>query len=89
MNMKTPRLIKIGDAISQLLNVSLLPNHENTTANESISGRSYRCGWKKTQKTIDFLFSPFEREHCKKAHESDIQRAIDLLTSEGKYDENS
>lgn len=40
----TPRWIKIGDALSQLLNVALLPRHKETTANESISGRAHRCG---------------------------------------------
>lgn len=42
----TPRWTKIGDALSQLLNVALLPRHKETTANESISGRAHRCGWR-------------------------------------------
>jgi hypothetical protein len=75
----TPRLIKIGDAFSQLVNVAVLPNHKDTTANESISGRAYRQGWKNARKVIDFLFLPFERDHCKKSHEADLQRARDLL----------
>ena len=75
----TPRLIKIGDAMSQLVNVAVLPNHKDTTANESISGRAYRMGWTNTRKVIDFLFLPFERDHCKKSHEADLQRARDLL----------
>ena len=41
----TPRIIKIGDALSQLVNVALLPTHRSTTANESISGRAHRMGW--------------------------------------------
>jgi hypothetical protein len=28
----TPRMIKIGDAMSQLVNVAVLPNHKDTTA---------------------------------------------------------
>ena len=26
---------------------------------ESISGRAYRCGWRRTEAIIDWLFSPF------------------------------
>lgn len=73
--MNTPRLIKIGDALSQLLNVTLLPRHRETTANESISGRAHRLGWRRTERVIDWLFSPWEPEHCRRAHEKDVQRA--------------
>ena len=48
--MNTPRLIKIGDALSQLANVTLLPRHRETTANESISGRAHRLGWRRTER---------------------------------------
>ncbi|WJJ93985.1 hypothetical protein [Neopusillimonas aromaticivorans] len=72
--MNTPRLIKIGDALSQLANVTLLPRHRETTANESISGRAHRCGWR-VERFIDWLFSPWERDHCRRAHEKDIERA--------------
>jgi len=75
--------IKIGDALSQLVNVALLPGHRQTTANESISGRAHRMGWRRVERVIDLVFSPLEREHCKKAHESDIDRAIRLLESLG------
>ena len=78
------RLIMIGDAISQLCNVAFFPNIDNTTANESISGRSYRCGWKKTQWVIDTIFSPFEKNHCRVAYENDIARAVELLESAQK-----
>lgn len=50
----TPRWIKIGDALSQLFNVALLPRHKETTANESISGRAHRCGWR-AERWIDAL----------------------------------
>ena len=82
MNDTTPRYIKVGDALSQLLNVLLLPKHKYTTANESISGRAYRCRWTRTQKLIDWIFSPFEKDHCRKAFESDLVRAKNLLHSE-------
>lgn len=73
--MNTPRLIKIGDALSQLLNVTLLPRHRETTANESISGRAHRMGWRRTERFINWLFRWWEPEHCRKAHEKDVMRA--------------
>lgn len=79
MNDPTPRLVKIGDAFSQLLNVTFLPRHKETTANESISGRAHRCGWKRTERAIDWLFSRWENEHCKASHEKDMARAVQLL----------
>lgn len=79
----TPRWLKIGDAISQLLNVLLLPNHLETSANESISGRAYRCSWKKTQSVIDFIFSPFEKDHCRLAYEKDLYRCKQYIDIEG------
>ena len=83
MNDDTPRLVKIGDAMSQRLNVTFLPRHRETNANESISGRAHRMGWRRVERVIDLVFSPIEREHCKKSHESDIDRAIRLLESLG------
>lgn len=73
--MNTHRLIKIGDALSQMMNVTFLPKHRETTANESISGRAHRCRWYRTERFIDWLFRPWERDHCRKAHEKDIERA--------------
>jgi hypothetical protein len=73
------RLLKIGDALSQLANVALLPRHGDTTANESISGRAYRQGWKKAERFIDWLFSPFEKDHCRLSHEAEVRRARKLL----------
>ena len=75
----TPRIIKIGDALSQLINVALLPGHRQTTANESISGRAHRVGWRRIERVIDAVFSPFERDHCRKAHEADVARSMKLL----------
>ena len=79
MNDTTPRYIKIGDAISQLLNVSLLSRHKYTNANESISGRCHRCGWKRAEKVINTLFYVFEKDHCRKAYIADISRAKQLI----------
>ena len=83
MNDDTPRLVKIGDALSQLLNVTFLPRHRETNANESISGRAHRQGWLRVERVIDLVSSPIEPDHCKKSHESDINRAIRLLESLG------
>ncbi len=71
----TSRLYKIGDALSQLVNVALLPMHQETTANESISGRAYRRGWRRTEAVINWLFSPWEQDHCRNAYEADRLRA--------------
>lgn len=76
------RLMKIGDALSQLANVAFLPNVHQTTANESISGRAHRMGWKRIEKAIDLLFSPFEKDHCRLSYEADLRRAKDLLENE-------
>lgn len=77
--MNQSRLIKIGDALSQLVNVTFLPRHRETTANESISGRAHRLGWRRTERFIDWLFSPWERDHCRRAHEADLRRARQLI----------
>lgn len=73
------RAYKIGDALSQLLNVAFLPDVHKTTANESVSGRAYRCGWTFVQKVIDLIFSPWEKEHCRLSHEADVARARRLI----------
>lgn len=45
--------------------------------------RAPRMGWRRVERVIDLVFSPLERDHCKKSHESDINRAIKLLESLG------
>ena len=79
MNDTTPRYIKIGDALSQLFNVMLLPRHKYTNANESISGRCHRCGWKLAEKVINALFYVFEKDHCRKSYTADVSRARSLI----------
>ena len=79
MNDTTPRYIKIGDALSQLFNVLLLPRQNYTNANESISGRCHRCGWKLAEKVINALFYVFEKDHCRKVYIADIRRAKQLV----------
>jgi hypothetical protein len=73
------RLYKIGDALSQLLNVAFLPNHKETNANESVSGRAWRQGWLSTVIFIDWLFAWWEKDHCRLAYEADIQKARDFI----------
>ena len=72
--------IRVGDAISQLLNVLIF---FGTNPNESVSGRSWRLRdkrfWGLMVTVIDFIASPFEFAHCKKAHEADFQRALDTV----------
>ena len=68
-------LIHTGDALSQLANTLLLAGDPN----ESISGRAYRCGWRRTEAIIDWIFSPFHDSHCLKAYTNDAERARRLL----------
>lgn len=68
-------LIRLGDALSQLLNVALL----NGDANESISGRSHREGWKTAERTIDTLLRPLGPDHCRTAYLEDVARAREIV----------
>ena len=71
----TPRAAKALDALSQFVNVGILPRHRETTANESISGRSFRQGWA-LRRWIDALFF-WQRNpgHCERAYRADVKRA--------------
>ena len=72
----TPRIGKIGDALSQLVNVALLPRHRETTANESVSGRAYREGWRAARWIDAVFFWQRKPRHCERAYLSDLDRAI-------------
>ena len=65
-------LMRCGDALSQLVNVVLL----NGQANESVSGRAYRCNWQNTEATIDFVLG---FGHCRKAYGNDLLRAQQVI----------
>lgn len=67
------RLIRIGDALSQLLNVLFLNGHPN----ESLSGRAYRTG-SKWRAVIDAIFW-FDRNHCFISYMNDVRYAGQLL----------
>lgn len=67
------RLIRIGDALSQLCNVVFLNGHPN----ESLSGRAWRTKsiW---YKVIDILLW-FDKNHCETAYYNDVKYARELL----------
>lgn len=67
------RLIRIGDALSQLLNVILLDGHPN----ESLSGRAWRTQ-SRWHKVIDAVLW-FDPEHCRTAYINDLHYAYDLI----------
>lgn len=78
------RITKIGNAMSQLANVTLLPNHKMTTANETISGRAHRMEWQ-IEKVIDVIFFWEQNpRHCKRAYLSDLDRALAYIESHNK-----
>lgn len=75
----TSRIYRALDAISQLINVLVY----NGEPNHSLSGDAYRFNRTKLQQRIDWLFErmPFgwhESDHCRLAHEADIERAFNL-----------
>jgi len=71
--------LRVGNAISQLINT--LVGGDNP--NESVSGRAWRerrrFGWKQTRIVIDFLFSPFHKNHCQTSARNDVRRARSLI----------
>lgn len=69
--MRAPFWVRAGDASSQWLNTLFLRGEPN----ESISGRAYREGWRRTEKVINVLLSWKEPDHCRRAHEADVVRA--------------
>ena len=75
MYTRQSRLRRFLDALSQLFNVILF----NGDANSSISGDSYKYNIEWRMKLIDFVFSPFEKNHCKLAYEKDVMLAYMLI----------
>ena len=76
-------LIRVGDATSQLFNVTVLFG-EN--ANESVSGRAYRMsdtskGWRFTRAALDFVLND---DHCETAYLNDVARAAKTLNDSKK-----
>ena len=77
----TPRWVKVLDALSQLANVALMPRSDDTTSDESISGRSHREGLA-IEALIDALFF-WQRDpgHCERSYLADIDRARNQITA--------
>ena len=71
-------LARVGNALSQLLNVVLLNGHPN----ESVSGRCHREGWKTAETIVDTLFW-FDPEHCLHSH---LNERVWCRSIMGQYD---
>jgi hypothetical protein len=67
--------IKLGDALSQFLNVLIF----NGDSNHSISGDAWRFKRAWLQRILDFLFILFEKDHCYKAYLHDVKKASKLV----------
>ena len=71
-------LTRVGDATSQLVNVTFL---FGDNANESVSGRAYRLkhkhkSWKWINAAIDFTL---DQNHCERAYFNDLVRAKNTI----------
>lgn len=75
----TRRLIRIGDATSQLVNALLFDGHPN----ESISGRAWR-EQRPWRIWIDRLLW-FDADHCRISYENDLKYARQIV--EGRWPE--
>ena len=68
-------LVRIGDALSQLLNVIIFDGDPNY----SVSGDAYRLKRGILRAVIDWLASPWEADHCLMAYLNDVDKARKLL----------
>jgi hypothetical protein len=73
--MRTSRGYRLFDATSQWFNVLIFDGDPNF----SMSGDAHRFNRSRFKAFVDFIFRKMEQDHCKLAHEADIQRARDLL----------
>lgn len=71
----TSRLIRLGDALSQVGNVLIF----NGDPNYSISGDAYRRNRPLLRRIIDTIFRPIEADHCRTAYLNDVQKARRLI----------
>jgi hypothetical protein len=76
----TSRLHRAADALSQLLNVLIF----NGDPNYSISGDAYRYDRRWLRCTIDYIFSPWEDNHCQRSYINDVAKASALLREQRK-----
>lgn len=73
------RLVRAGDALSQLGNVLIFdgdPNH-------SISGDAHRFGRRRLAAAIDRLFARWDPDHCRASHQHDVEKALALAREAG------
>lgn len=73
------RLIRAGDALSQLGNVLLF----NGDPNHSISGDAHRFGRRRLAAVIDRLFARWDPDHCRASHQHDVEKALALAREAG------
>ena len=78
---KRPYWRRIGDATSRLSNTLI-----GGSPAESVSGRAHRealsgsAPWARAERWIDAAFRLLgEHEHCRRTHERDLERAVELL----------
>jgi hypothetical protein len=74
-------LIRLGDALSQFFNVLIF----NGDSNHSVSGDAYRFNRTWLRRILDWAFSPFEEDHCRKAHIHDIDKAKKLVREHANH----
>ena len=70
-------LYQVGSLSTRLLNVVLLGSAHMTT-----SARAYSTdtpNWQRFRKLVDFLFSSFESDHCKRVWDGRVARAKETL----------
>ena len=68
-------LMRVGDALSQLINVMLF----NGGLGMGVSGDAYRMGRVRLEKAIDWVFSRIELAHCYYSYRRSVARADALL----------
>ena len=73
--------IRFGDSLSQVANVVIF---FGLNPNESVSGRAHRLSdkhmfWRWVKVSIDWVFSPFQVDHCELSHKADVSRAAKFL----------
>ena len=71
--MRPSRLVRLGDATSQWLNVLLF----NGAPNHSVSGDAYRYKRENLRRFIDWVFV-WDPDHCRVSHENDIAKGCRL-----------
>jgi hypothetical protein len=77
----TSRLVRAGDALSQLFNVIIF----NGDPNHSISGDYFRYRRVRLMRFIDWLASPWEADHCRLAYGHDVSKARALIGASADF----